>query len=156
MSVSAVVATIHLCIHQGGTLTMDWNKVKEEIDELEYDEIIAKVEDNVEILDTQNKVLGKTLAMLIWQIADNTGFTNYVLEEATSIIELTEKRLREDLKQCIEQVVEDHIEFQGSELQKNLYRVLEKQTKRLDNQDRSIDHLNEWRNRYNERGKDSP
>lgn len=134
---------------------MDWDKIRDEFDELDYDEIVARVEDNVEILNRGDKVLGEALALMIWQIADNTGFAIHILDEATNIIRATEARLHAELRQCIEEVVEGYIEFETGELRKRLDRSIDRQNKRLENQDRSIDHLNEWRNRSERKGNDS-
>ena len=125
----------------------------EELDDLDYDEIVARIENNAEVLGLQNRLLAETIFMIAWQIADNAGFANHVLDEATNIIKSTEKSLRIELRQCIEEVVEGHIEFEAGELQRRLDRSLERQNKRLESQDRSIDHLNEWRNRSEGRGK---
>ena len=128
---------------------MDYEQFFEglDVDEWNYDEVVAKIENNAEALGLQNRLLAETLFMIAWQIADNAGFANYGFSEATKDIENTERRLQSELRQCIEEVVEGHFEFQSGELQRRLDRSLERQNKRLESQDRSIDHLNEWRNR---------
>ena len=134
---------------------MDYEQLFERLDEWEYDEVVAKIEKNAETLGLQNRLLAETLFMIAWQIADNASFTNHVFGEATNIIESTEQSLRVELRQCIEEVVEGHIEFQSGELQRRLDRSVERQNKRLDSQEKEIDHLSEWRNRSERKGKDS-
>ena len=126
---------------------MGYEQLLEQLDEWDYDEVVARIENNAETLGLQNRLLAETLFMIAWQIADNAGFTNYVFGEATNIIERTEKSLRVELRQCIEEVVEGHFEFQSGELQRRLDRSVERQNKRLDSQEKEIDHLSEWRNR---------
>ena len=156
MSVSAVVATIHLCIHQGGTPAMSWDPLVVNFSDTDwdYDEVTARIEKNIKILSSQNRVIAETIAMMMWLIVDNQGFTDHVAQEGENVRKHMEERLHAELRQCIEDVVEGHVEFESGELQKRLDRSVERQNKRLESLDRSIDHLNEWRNRSERKGKD--
>ena len=120
----------------------------------DYDAVRERVQKNIEILSSQNIVLAETIAMMMWLIEDNQGFTEHVAQEGENVSKYMEKRLHAELRQCIEEVVHGHIEFESGELQRRLDRSIERQNKRLESQDRSIDHLNEWRNRSERRGKD--
>ena len=132
---------------------MDWVRISDECVDMGYDELEARMKGNVEIINRDDKILGKALALMIWNIIDNTGFSGHVLDEATNMVEALEKKLQAELRQCIEEVVEGHIEFESGEIKRRLDRVLEKQNKTIAANSREIDHLTEWRNR-SERGRD--
>ena len=126
---------------------MDWSRISDECVNIGYDELEARMKGNVEIINRNDKVLGQALALMIWNIIDNTGFSGHVLEQATDMVEALENKLQAELRQCIEEVVEGHIEFEAGELKRRLDRGLEKQNRTIAANSRDIDHLTEWRNR---------
>lgn len=131
-----------------------YHEIVDEIDELDYDEVVERVEAHVEVLHRGDKILGEALALMIWQIADNAGFAGHVLNEATNMVEAIEKKLQAELRQCIEEVVEGHIEFETGELKRRLDRGIEKQNRTIASNSREIDHLTEWRNRSERKSDD--
>ena len=128
---------------------MSWDPLVDDFSDTDwdYDAVQERVQNNIETLNSQNTILAETIAMMMWLIVDNQGFTDHVAQEGENVRKHMEKRLHAELRQCIEDVVEGHVEFESGELQKRLDRSVERQNKRLDSQEREIDHLTEWRNR---------
>ena len=74
---------------------MDWDKISDEFDESDYAEIVARDRSIMLKFSTEaTRLLAEALALMICQIADNTGFANHVLGEATNMVEAIENKLR--------------------------------------------------------------
>lgn len=100
-----------------------------------------ELEKNIEKVANQDNLVGETLRELLLEIDIVDQIHEQFNEQFKQSVKKSIEDTRIDLRACIDEVVEDHVEFEAVELKRHVDKVLDRFAHQIDN-------LNRWRDRF--------
>ena len=99
------------------------------------------LEKNIKTISKQDNLLGETLRALLQEIDIVDQIHENLNEQFKRSVKKSIEDTRIDLRACIDDIVEEYVEFEAEKLKKHVDKV-------LDRLDKQIDNLNRWRDRF--------
>jgi len=101
------------------------------------------LEEKIEKVASENELLGSALKALLEEIdiRDYRWLFEYSLKTNIDALKRSIEETRNDLRVCIDDIVEEYVEFEGEKLKRRVDGILDRHA-------RQIDNLNRWRDRY--------
>lgn len=102
-----------------------------------------ELEEKIEKVASENELLGGALKALLEEIdiRDSRWLFEYSLKTNIDAFKRSIEETRNDLRACIDDIVEEYVEFEGEKLKRRVDGILDRHA-------RQIDNLNRWRDRY--------
>lgn len=100
-----------------------------------------ELEKNIKKISTQDNLLGETLRELLLEIDIVDQIHEQFNEQFKQSVKKSIEDTRIDLRACIDDAVEEYVEFEAVELKRHVDKVFDRLAKQIDN-------LNRWRDRF--------
>ena len=99
------------------------------------------LEKNIKTISKQDNLLGETLRALLQEIDIVDQIHENLNEQFKRSVRKSIEDTRIDLRACIDDAVEEYVEFEAEELKRRVDNILDRHAKQIDN-------LNRWKDRF--------